>query len=342
VARRPGWWHQLQSSKNEAILAVDLYNRSGRERQLEAFIVHMSMAWLKLLQARGERDKHDLYIRDPRGRRQRAKDGDWLLKPLQTLVLELMEEKDPRRANVLFFLGLRNRIEHRYERDLAAVVAGRSQAWMLNYEEMLTQTFGPKEALSGELRFPLFLSSITDDAVEALKAVRKRVPRGLLAWLQDFDAGLESDLAADQRFDFRVYLVPHTGPKSQADAAMTFVRLEDLDDEQRAALSQVQTIIREKQVSVADLGALKPTQVAARVRAAIGRDFLIHHHTQAWKFYAVRPDTGAADPATTKTDFCRWNDVFRQYVYTEAWVNFLIKKLADEDIYREVTSPRPA
>lgn len=54
MAPRPRWWHQLQSSKNEARLAIDLYNRSGSERQLEAFIVHMSMAWLRLMQARTE------------------------------------------------------------------------------------------------------------------------------------------------------------------------------------------------------------------------------------------------------------------------------------------------
>ncbi|WP_373637778.1 DUF3644 domain-containing protein [Arthrobacter sp. ZGTC412] len=52
MAPRPTWWHMLPASKAEARLAVDLYNRSGNERQLEAFIVHMNLAWTKLLQAR--------------------------------------------------------------------------------------------------------------------------------------------------------------------------------------------------------------------------------------------------------------------------------------------------
>ena len=46
MARRPHWWHHLQASKQEALLAVDLYNQSRRERRLEAFVVHMHMAWL--------------------------------------------------------------------------------------------------------------------------------------------------------------------------------------------------------------------------------------------------------------------------------------------------------
>jgi hypothetical protein len=67
VAPRPRWWHQLQASKGEARLAVDLYNRTGTERRLEAFVVHMTLAWLKALQARWERDGLDLYQRDERG-----------------------------------------------------------------------------------------------------------------------------------------------------------------------------------------------------------------------------------------------------------------------------------
>jgi tRNA U34 5-methylaminomethyl-2-thiouridine-forming methyltransferase MnmC len=319
------------------MLAVDICNRSGNERQLEAFIVHMSMGWLKLLQARAARDGDDLYIRDDRGRRIRAQDSEWLHKPLRALATEFFPEKDPRLANLVFFISLRNRIEHRYEQDVASLVAGRTQALLLNYETTLVDLFGTKEGLSSRLHFPLFLSSITEDATEALKAVRARVLKGVQEWLQDFDAALEPDVAADQAFDFRIYMIPHTGPKSEADAAMTFVRLEELTEEQRATMQQVQTIIRDKQVPVSDLGALLPSEVAKRVAAAISRPFNAStHHARAWRHYDVRPPAGAQDPAKTKSDFCRWNPAFRQYVYTEAWVKFLIRKLSDEKAYREV------
>ena len=162
MAPRPRWWHHLQASKNEAVLAVDLYNRSGQERQLEAFVVHMSIAWLKMLQARAERDGADLYIRNERGHRIRAQDSDWLHKPLRTLAEEFFAPQDARLANLVFFIGLRNRIEHRYEKEIATIVAGRTQAFLLNYEATLVELFGTEEGLSSQLRFPLFLSSITD------------------------------------------------------------------------------------------------------------------------------------------------------------------------------------
>lgn len=40
MAARRRYWYQLQASKGEARLAVDLHNRSGDEPRLEAFIVH--------------------------------------------------------------------------------------------------------------------------------------------------------------------------------------------------------------------------------------------------------------------------------------------------------------
>ena len=54
----------------------------------------------------------------------------------------------------------------------------------------------------------------------------------------------------------------------------------------------------------------------------------------------MRPPTGATNPSATKADFCRYNEAFEQYVYTEAWVNYLLRKLSDQDTYDTV--PRTA
>lgn len=342
MAARKRWWHVLQASKNEVRLAVDLYNRSGTERQLEAFIVHMSMGWLKLFQAHAQQIGHDIFVRNDRGHRIRSEDGDWTYKGLRKLVHELLSENDPRRTNIEFFQGLRNKIEHRHENNIAALVAGRTQAHVLNYEETVTGFFGADEGLAHELRFPLFLSSLTSDATAALKVVRSQVPKGVLEWIQDFDAEVEPSIAADHRFDFRIYLIPQIGPKSEADAAMTFVQSKDLTPEQNAVIDQARTIIREKQVPVADLGALRPTQVVEKVATALSNPFKMHHHSQAWKYFRVRPPTGAADPSATKADFCRYNAAFEQYVYTEAWVKYLIRKLADQATYDAIVAYRAA
>jgi Protein of unknown function (DUF3644) len=339
---RPVWWHQLQSSKQEALLAVDLYNRSGHERHLEAFIVHMTIAWTKLLQAVYERDGSDVYLRDKRGRRQRGKDAAWLTKPLHRLMEEQFGVSDPRRVNLDFFIGLRNRIEHRHDQDVAALVGGTTQALVLNYERTLVAHFDVGEGLAGSLHFPLFLSTITEDAVQAIKQVRARLPKAVLDYVQDFDAGLDPDVARDQAYEFRIALIPQTGPKSEADVAMTFVRLDELDDDQRAMVEQALTIVREKQIPVSDLGALLPRQVCDRVQDAIRVRFnYSYHHPRACRHYEIQPSVGSEHPERTKGEFCRWNAAFGRYVYTEAWVGFLSRRLRDPAEFRLATGTSP-
>jgi hypothetical protein len=337
MAPRPRWWHQLQSAKNEAVLAVDLYNRSAHERQLEAFVVHMCLAWLKLLQAKRTRDGDDVFVRDNAGRRRRTLDGDWQMKPLRVLVAAEFDQGDPARVNVEFFVGLRNKIEHRHDDDVAALIAGKSQALLVNYETALVAFFGEGEGMADRLRFPLFVSTITDDAVKVIKKARRRVPRAVLDYVQDFDAALEPDLAADQRYEFRVYLVPQTGPKTSADVAASFVRLEDLDSTQRELMEKMQVVIREKQVPVADLDTLLPRKVVEQVAARIPWRFTVNDHVASWRHWVVRPPTKSANPERTKTEFCRYNGAFNQHVYTNAWVEFLVRKLSDPTTYQQVT-----
>lgn len=45
------WRTILDGARDEALLAVDLYNQPRQPRRLEGFLVHMHIAWLYLLQA---------------------------------------------------------------------------------------------------------------------------------------------------------------------------------------------------------------------------------------------------------------------------------------------------
>ncbi|MFO3796557.1 MAG: DUF3644 domain-containing protein, partial [Anaerolineales bacterium] len=333
-------WHVLQSSKNEVRLAVDLYNRSGVERQLEAFIVHMSMGWLKLFQSHFEQAGKSIHVRNNRGHRVRHEDGGFKHRGLRDLSDEFFASNDPRKANLEFFTGLRNQIEHRHERDIAALVAGRTQAYLLNYEQTVIELFGEGEGLAEELRFPLFLSSITGDAVDSLKKVRERIPKGVVEWVQDFDTGIEAGIAEDQRYEFKVYLISHTGSKTEADAAMTFVRYDELTEEERAVIDRAQTVIRDRKVPVGGTDEFLPGQVVEQVDARIERPFTLHLHTQAWRYWGVRLPNGE-DPYRTKSQFCYMNELVGKHVYTPAWVNYLVRKLSDDAVYDALEAWKP-
>ena len=341
MARRPKWWHVLQASKHEASLAVDLYNRSTTARSLEGFVVHMHLAWLYLLHARFIRDEVDFRYRKENGRFERV-DGEiktWEL--VRCLRTAYPDERTAVRCNVGFFVRLRNKIEHRYEQLLAAAVAGKVQAHVLNYEEQLVETFGTAESMGDSLRFPVFLSSLTPDAVEALKRTHRQLPAKLNSFIREFDAGLPEEVQADWRYDFRVLLLPQTGPKTDADAVVRFVREEDMTDEQRAARDVVQTIVRTKQVPVQNKGRHKPSTVAKMVQEALGVRFTVSAHTAAWRHYKVRPEKGASRPENTDTRYCLYDEPHNDYLFTDAWIRKLSRDLRDPATFGRVTGNAP-
>jgi hypothetical protein len=125
VAARPKYWHILQASKREALIAVDLYNRVASERSLEGFVVHMHLAWLYLHHARFQRDAVDFRYRESDGRRFVRVDGEVKTWELSRCLKETFPDgKSPVRANVEFFIKIRNKVEHRYEKLLATALAG--------------------------------------------------------------------------------------------------------------------------------------------------------------------------------------------------------------------------
>lgn len=159
----------VESSRGEASLAVRLYNDHSEARSFEGFVVHMHLAWLYLLHAELTRDGVDYRYWRQQGRAWRLErvDGEpkrWEL--ARCIRYRWPDEKDPVRANLMFFIGLRNKFEHRYARQqktLTAVVGGQAQALLLNYEEEMTSQFGVNSSLATRLRFPIFIGSFTEE-----------------------------------------------------------------------------------------------------------------------------------------------------------------------------------
>jgi hypothetical protein len=343
VAARPKYWHILQASKREALIAVDLYNRAASERSLEGFVVHMHLAWLYLHHARFQRDAVDFRYRESDGRLFVRVDGEVKTWELSRCLRETFpDDKSPVRANVEFFIKIRNKVEHRYEKLLATALAGKTQAYVLNYEETLTSWFGAKEGLGDDLRFPVFVSSLTPDAVKALKATYRQLPKKLNNFIREHDASLPPEVAEDWRYDFRVLLLPQTGPKTEADAVMRFVREDEMTPEQRQARDVVQNIVRNKLVPVQNKGKHKPGTVARLVSQRLGVKFSnLGHHVPAWRFYNVRPDKHATRPELTDERYCVYDEPHSDYLYTDAWVRKPVKDLADPETFERVAGNEP-
>jgi hypothetical protein len=325
----PRWRHTLNEGKRLAVKAIDEYNCSTGH--YGDFIGTMVRAWLYLLQAEFQRDKIDYRYKD--------QDGNPILidgEPKLWDVLRSAKERfpatnDPVRINLELFIALRNKVEHRYEHALRAAAGGRAHALVINFEQELVAQFGFEHSLADRLRFPLFVESITAperkatiNAARALRAAR--------TVLTEFDAGLDAEILDDQRYDFRLRLVPVLGPKSAADAAVQFVNLNELTDDERKVMIEAgrsgTVITKVKKVSVSSAGCMLPKQVVSEVQKRVPFIFNMGQHTRLWKHFKLRPYRWVApDGGETVSEFCVPNEPTREYVYTPAWVDKIVKEI---------------
>ena len=109
---------------------------------------------------------------------------------------------------------------------------------------------------------------------------------------------------------------------------MTFVKWDTLNEEDKAAYEQLNVIIKDKTVRVeaVNVGRLKPSEVLRKVNEGLngGKNITQNLHVVLYKLFSVRPANGADDPFETYADFCLYDEPHKDYVYQEAWVNFLI------------------
>jgi hypothetical protein len=122
--------------------------------------------------------------------------------------------------------------------------------------------------------------------------------------------------------------VPKTGPKSEADMSVRFVREEDLTDEQRTALANLEqgiVVIREKVRPVANANYLKPSECVRAIRELVPFEFNMYNFTEAWKKLDVRPRAGSKHPERTDEKYCVYDKPHDDYVYTEAFVKVTVQ-----------------
>ncbi|MBE5471748.1 DUF3644 domain-containing protein [Mycobacteroides abscessus] len=346
MSRPARWKSSVDAARAEACLAVRLYNDPAEQRSFEAFIVHMHLAWLYLLHATFQRDGIDYrYRRRDNPRLLEKVDGEPKTWELAKCVAEHWTDQDPVRANIEFFIALRNKIEHRYTRfqqELAIAVGGRSQAFLLNFEEELTKQFGPDVSLATVLRFPMFIGSFTAEGQSALERLHAKLPAGLRQFIVSSTAGLPDDVVADAKYDMRlrVYLELVKNPASAL--PIKFIREDDMTDDQRKLLKDTGlVIVREQQRDVTNCGWMKPHQVVTAVSARIPYVYNMSHFVQGWKAEGIRPSSDSKQPARTKEQYCRYDEPHRDYTYSEAYVEHLVRHLDTESGFQKLTGKVP-
>ena len=335
----------LQAAVDEACLAARLYNDPAEVRSFEGFVIHMHLAWLYLLHATLTRDAVDIRYRDRLQLRKLARvDGEAKRWELAKCVRHRWPiEKDPVRANIEFFIALRNKIEHRYarfQRALTVATGGHAQALLLNFEEELRSQFGEKYSLADRLRFPVFVGTFTKHGEEALRTLHAALPAPLRKFIASYHAGLDQSVQDDPRFALRLRVTLELASKNPDVPAIQFTRLDDMTDQERAAVETMgqkgQVVIREQKRSVQHLDWFKPSEATKQIARQIPHRFNGHHFTLAWRKLAVRPPAKDPRPEHTDERYCIYDRAHRDYVYSPAYVAKLVKELSTTSGYREV------
>jgi hypothetical protein len=328
----------LRKARESALLALQIYNNPTTVFRTEGFIVLMVIGWTALLHAVFRKRGTECHHKEDDGRPVLI-DGDPKMWELKECLRDFFRENQSAvRTNLEFFIALRNKIEHRYVPAIDPHVAGECQAMLLNFDDLLTAEFGPYFGIRDSLTVPLQTSTVRND--EQGKVLRKLQAghfEDVMGFIDRFRADLAPEVGGDQRFSFRVFLVPKVGNhRSSSDLAIEFVKV---NSEQADEIGKQIVAIKEKHVPVHNANLLKPSAVAREVARRLGKKFTINDHMLSWKKYRVRP----SGFSTTGCDarYCVPDPVHEDFVYTQEWVTFLVETLSNEAEYQAVLSFKP-
>jgi hypothetical protein len=335
----PLWRHMLEESKRQALKAMDEYNASTGN--YADFVGQMVRAWLYLLHAEFRHQRIDYHYVDSATGKHKIIDGEPKAWELATCLAQRYPyPNDPVRKNIEFFIPLRNKIEHRYQRVIQVVTGGRAHALVINFEAEVVSYFGSAHSMADRLRFPIFLQSLSEPDLPEVRRLQKRVPKSTSSYITSFESELSSKVLDDVRYDYRVRLIPISGPKTDADLAVNFVDLAKVSEEERVTLleagRQGKVITKAKHVEVASKDKILPKKVVKQVNERVPYTFTMDHHTKLWKHFAIRPSGRSGDRALTDAKYCVYDEPFQSYVYTPAWVEKIIREAGTAEDLRKL------
>jgi hypothetical protein len=226
--------------------------------------------------------------------------------------------------------------------ELDATLSGECQAALINFDELLTREFGSRYSLNESLAFSLqFSRSIPPQKAAAVRLHLASVGKSALSFIDGFRQQLPEDVFNDPKYSFRLYLVPKvTARPTAADVAVEFVPYDPKATDDVEHMKKLVTLIKERQVPIANLGLLKPAQVVAQVKARLPFPFNLALHVRARDHYGVRPKGGSDTPEKTKAKYCVYDKAHEDYVYTQEWVELLCKDLSDPETYETITGKK--
>jgi len=329
------------------LLGVEVYNKPATAFRSGGYIVLMSVAWTALLHAIFFRRGIKPYYRSRTSQKRYQRiEGDYKAWELGECICQFYGPNNPpERRNLEFFVGLRNKIEHRSMPALDQSIFGECQALLFNFEDLLCRTFGTKFALNESLTLALQFSMLRSESQsKAAQRLYEHMTTNVQQYVSKFRSGLSVTELHDMKYSFKVFLIPKLANNpGQADVAVEFVRYDPSKPEEMEKYEKIVAMIKPSVREVVNRGKLKAGAVCDPVEAVIKevvgatrRFSPSYHHLKACHYYRVRPRKGEGDPQSTNTRYCQYDEAHEDYVYTREWRDFLVDEMKKPGQYEKV------
>ena len=332
----------LENSIDCAILAVEIYNKPRTTFRVQGYITHMIMAWTKLFHAYFHHKIGDKFYYKKRNGRYELIDEERKAWELKTCISKYGGLSEAQKANLLFFIKLRNKIEHRHiETDEIGIsIFGECQAMLYNYENKLIEFFGEEYAINESLAFSLQFSRLrTNKQKLSEKTLLSKEVRELKEFIDKYKNAIPDETYTSQEYSIKLIQVPKISNTNRSDLAIEFVNWNSLSEEDRKNYEKVTTIIKDKVVTkeVVNPDKLKPGQVLEMVNDNIATKINHFDHKCLYYTFSIRPTSkdGNFDPFDTNTKYCHYDELHDDYVYQNIWVDFLKNIISSKMITRD-------
>jgi len=178
-----------------------------------------------------------------------------------------------------------------------------------------------------------------------LRRLTNELPKDTRDFIARFEADLDPSITQDQRYEFRITLVPKLGPKGEADTALTFVRESELTPEEKRTLEGLgksgRVVVREQTWPVASAGLVKPAIAAKKIEEKVPFKIGVHHVVRAWKKLGCRPPHGSAHPERTDEKYCVYDEPHKDYLFTSVFVDKVAREMKTESNFEDFTGLKP-
>ena len=326
------WQIQLRQARALCLDALRVWNDPTSVFRTGAFSLLFVAAWNSLALAVLQSEEREWRQLDSSGK-PLTDNGAAPSLPTLELIKEALAGDDFRgmRENLERWIEMRNAVAHQHLSELDLVVIPLAQAGLLNFENVIVKFFGSEHALGEKLSVPLQLSGFRDPGVLASrKKLQAALPLEVQAILdRAYDA--PADLLADPTYMMNVAFIPFVRSSGRnPDVLAHFVRPGEVPSELEEILDQC--IVLSKPIP---RPSYRATEVIEEVQRRTGYKFNTNLHAQVSRKLDIRPERDEPD-ATMDIKYAEYITCFKRYLYSQAWIDLLVKKLSSPEDFTEL------